>query len=57
MKNFNNMDAEEIYAYIELRLKKGVDPLTDEEFRRASEALRQYSRILSAKKVEEFLAH
>ncbi|ABW29635.1 hypothetical protein [Acaryochloris marina] len=57
MKNFNNMGAEEVYAYIELRLKEGVDPLTDEEFRRASEALRQHRKILSAKKVEEFLAH
>lgn len=57
MKDFSNMGAEEIYAYIELRLKEGVDTLTDEEFRRASAALRQHRKILSAKKVEEFLAH
>lgn len=57
MKIFNNIGSEEIYAYIEHQLKEGVNPLTDEEFRRASEALRQQTRILSAKKVEGFLAY
>ncbi|MGB8698153.1 MAG: hypothetical protein WCD18_01945 [Thermosynechococcaceae cyanobacterium] len=57
MKDFNKMSPEEIYAYIKRRLDEGVNFLEDEEFRKASEKLRNGRRILDTKKIEEFLRH